>query len=61
MFKLLNALFAAAILFAVTGCPSVGVDEDTTNPVPEASPDPTGFSALGGDGYGTGELGNGAG
>lgn len=62
MFKTLNAIFAAAMLFAVTGCPSVAVDEDTTNPVPEANPDPTGFNALGGDGYGTpGDLGNGAG
>lgn len=62
MFKTLNAIFAAAMLFAVTGCPSVAVDEDTTSPVPEANPDPTGFSAIGGDGYGTpGDLGNGAG
>ena len=60
-FKTLNAIFAAAMLFVVTGCPSVAVDEDTTNPVPEANADPTGFSALGGDGYGSNELGSGAG
>ncbi len=62
MLKTLNVLFAAAILFAVTGCPSVGIDEDTTSPVPVADPDPTGFNAAGGDGYGIqSDLGNGAG
>ena len=60
-FKTLNAIFAAAMLFVVTGCPSVAVDEDTTSPVPEANADPTGFNALGGDGYGSNELGGGAG
>jgi peptidoglycan-associated lipoprotein len=54
MFKTLNAFFAAAMLFAVVGCSSVGVDEDTTDPsVPAANPDP--FNTLGGDGYGNGD------
>ena len=52
MFKTFNALFAASMLFAVVGCSSVGVDEDTADPsVPAAENDP--FGAGSGDGYGT--------
>ena len=59
MFKALNAFFAAAMLFAVVGCSSVDVDEDTTDPaVPEANPDP--FGAVGCSGYGTDGNGPGA-
>ena len=59
MFKALNAFFAAAMLFAVVGCSSVDVDEDTTDPaVPEANPDP--FGAVGGSGYGADGNGPGA-
>ncbi|MBO7328161.1 MAG: OmpA family protein [Lentisphaeria bacterium] len=62
MLKAINALFAAAVLFAVTGCPSVGINEDTTSPIPEAELDPTGLKAVGGEGYGSSnELGGGAG
>jgi len=42
MFKHLSALMAVAALFAITGCESIAVDEETS--VPVAEPDPRGGS-----------------
>ena len=50
MSKKFNFMFAAAMLFAVAGCHSIAIDEDTTSPVPEAEPAP-GFNAGRGSGY----------
>jgi peptidoglycan-associated lipoprotein len=52
MSKFFSVFVAALTILAVTGCHSIAIDEDTSSPVPEANPDPSGrFSADGGSGY----------
>ena len=52
--KLLPVFAAAAVVLSLTGCNSSPINEDMTNPLPEAVSDPSGFNSRGGSGYGSG-------
>ena len=51
MIRQFTILAAITAFFAVTGCHSIALDEDTSLPAAEANPGAGGFNAMGGDGY----------